>query len=83
MFGLTKREQQLAAWEREAAIVVPALAAIAMQALKSSEPQREIDCRTCRNQKLLGGPYCLAETCKEGDHYDSLPVIKLWKIHEA
>lgn len=49
MFGLTKREQQQAAWEREAALVIPAMVEIAKAALQADTPPRAArDCRTCR-----------------------------------
>lgn len=43
-------------------------------------PRPEPDCRTCTHQKLLGGPFCLADICTNGDRYDPLPPMRLWKV---
>ena len=84
MFGLTKREQQQAAWEREAALLIPAIASITEAALKAQQPPRpEPDCRTCSHYdtpwRCVLPSIADGDTCTNADRYDPLPPVRLWK----
>lgn len=40
------------------------------------------DCRTCSRYRLLGGPWCdIHDQCTNGDRYQALPPVKLWRTN--
>ncbi len=78
MFGLTKREQQQAAWEREAALVVPAMVEIAKAALQA-DVRGPVDCRTCKHFGVCSSMPAGRLICTNADRYDPLPPVRLWR----